>query len=268
MKVAAINDLSGFGKCSLVADIAILSSMGIEVNPVPTAVLTAQTGFSSYFQHEMHDMVTKCKEEWEKQEEEFDGILTGYIPSVELADQITEFVDLYKKDNTVLLVDPVMGDNGKPYANYSDQMLDRIVKLTEKADIITPNFTELCILAGIEHKKYEIDEIMAIGESVKAKGSKSVIVTGIEESKDTVCNLVISDGGTAIIRSATNGRSYSGTGDLFAASVLGNVLNGHTIKESVSKAADFIKRSIEATSSTDRNYGVDFEKILKTREQI
>ncbi len=266
MKVAAINDLSGFGKCSLVADIAVLSSMGIEVNPVPTAVLTAQTGFSSYYLHDMEDMVKRCNVEWKKSGEGFDGIITGYIPSLNLADQILDFTDSFKKENTLLLVDPVMGDNGKCYSNFSEGMLEKIKELTMKADIITPNLTELCLLTGTEFSKFSIEEIISIAKSVKAHELQSVVVTGIPENTNTVCNVVIHKDDATVLRSSTNGRSYSGTGDLFAASLMGNLLNGKSITDAVAKAADFISRAISKTDSTDRNYGINFEKILKTEE--
>ena len=110
MRVAAVNDLSGFGKCSLLADISVLSSMGIEVCPVPTAVLTAQTGFSSYYMHDTGDMVQHSKEEWSKMGVTFDGVLTGYMPNEQMAGSVLDFVNTFKREGAVLLVDPVMGD--------------------------------------------------------------------------------------------------------------------------------------------------------------
>ncbi|WP_026493257.1 bifunctional hydroxymethylpyrimidine kinase/phosphomethylpyrimidine kinase [Butyrivibrio sp. XPD2002] len=270
MKVAAINDLSGFGKCSLIADISVLSSMGVEVNPVPTALFTAQTGFHSFYMHDTKDMVRHCTEEWKKMEAEFDGILTGYIPYEKEADYVLDFVETFNKKETVLLVDPVMGDRGECYSNYSDGLLSRIKKMVSIADIITPNLTELCILAGVDAaqivrdtaKGNHLKKIENIANKVRAHDKQSVVVTGIFIENDKLCNMVVHEGGTNIIECSYNGRGYSGTGDLFAASLLGNVLNGKNITDAVSDTTEFINKAISATKEEDGNYGTGFEKIL------
>lgn len=270
MKVAAINDLSGFGKCSLIADISVLSAMGIEVNPVPTALFTAQTGFPSFYMHDTKDMVRQCTNEWKKLDAEFDGILTGYIPYEREADYVLEFVNTFNKKDTVLLVDPVMGDGGECYSNYSDGLLSRIKKMAEIADIITPNLTELCILAGVKAdqvvrdtaKGNHLKKIENIANKVRTGDRQSVVVTGIFTDNDKLCNLVVHEGGTEVIECKYNGRSYSGTGDLFAASLLGNVLKGKDIASAVSDTTEFIGKAILATTEEDGNYGADFEKIL------
>ena len=270
MKVAAINDLSGFGKCSLLADISVLSSMGIEVCPVPTAVLTAQTGFPSYYMHDTGDMVSHSKEEWKKMGESFDGIITGFFPHEKQADDVIDFVKAFNNDNTILLVDPVMGDGGKCYSNYSVEMLGKIKELVSMADVITPNLTELCLLAG-EGAEKVMDEIKEakslkkvadIADKVRAHDKQSIVVTGISIGKDDLCNLVSYSGRSTEIQCKTNGQSYSGTGDLFAASLMGNILKRNNIIDAVNATVDFISDAIAATSLKDRNYGVDFEKVL------
>ncbi|SFC60682.1 bifunctional hydroxymethylpyrimidine kinase/phosphomethylpyrimidine kinase [Butyrivibrio sp. YAB3001] len=317
MRVAAINDLSGFGKCSLIADIGVLSSMGIEVCPVPTALFTAQTGFPSYYMHDASDMIVNCRKEWKKMKVSFDGIITGYMPSIKEADEVFDFANDFKNKDTVLLVDPVMGDGGKSYSNYSEVMLSRIKRLVEIADIITPNLTELMFLAGIDEKeisrKFEIwgmsgsssasvteidkhndkgnyemgglpsvsvgkvngneaneydssrvyDEIFDIAYKVRTHDKQTIVVTGISEGNGKVSNLVIYPGGKEIVKSKSNGLSYSGTGDLFAASLMGNVLYGRDMAGAVENTVSFIGKAIAATDSNDRNYGVDFEKVLQ-----
>ncbi|WP_029324652.1 bifunctional hydroxymethylpyrimidine kinase/phosphomethylpyrimidine kinase [Butyrivibrio sp. AE3004] len=270
MRVAAINDLSGFGKCSLLADISIMSALGIEVCPVPTAIYSGQTGFSSYYMHDTGDLVKRFKEEWEKMDACFDGILTGYLPHKQSADYVIDFVKSFKRKDTLLLVDPVMGDGGKYYSNFSNGMLSRIKKLTYDADIITPNLTELCILAGINpnqlindaDKKDKLRNILDIVEKIRISSHQSIIVTGIQTNKNELSNLVISQSNTEIIPCKYNGLSYSGTGDTFAALLLGYLFNGNTIYEAVSNATEFISNATSVTKSVDRNYGIDFEKIL------
>lgn len=270
MRVAAINDLSGFGKCSLMADISVMTAMGIEVCPVPTAVLTAQTGFPSYYLHDTSDMVLHSRQEWAKAGESFDGILTGYMPQCRVADDVQAFADTFKKDNTVLLVDPVMGDGGKCYSNYSHEMLDKIKKLVSTADIITPNLTELCLLAGEDPESVVrsacgsegIERITEITRRVRAGKDQDIVVTGIAVNDKEIGNLVVHSNGEDVITSPQNGRSYSGTGDLFAAALMGNVLTGKNIIDAVKATADFIYRCVMETTSEDRNYGVNYEKVL------
>ena len=270
MRVAAVNDLSGLGKCSLVADLAVMSAMGIEVCPVPTAVLSAQTGFSHKHIHDIENMVANCREDYLSLGIEFDGILTGYLPSARVANEVISFVSSFANNCTVLVVDPVMADGGKCYSNYSKEMHSKISKLASMAAIITPNLTELCLLAGYDaefaksviNKERAVDEVIAIAEKAKTHEKQSIVVTGINVSEDSICNLVVSPEETEVIECAFNGRSYSGTGDLFAASLLGGVLNGERIADAVKKSTEFISSAIDQTPEKDRNYGIDFEKTL------
>ncbi len=270
MRVAAINDLSGFGKCSLVADISVISSLGIEVCSVPTAIFTAQTGFPSFYRHDTKDMVLNCKQEWKKMGMSFDGILTGYIPEEEVADYVLEFAASFKTEENVLLVDPVMGDGGRCYSNFSKELLDKIKKLSEKADILTPNLTELCLLAGlgkdeikdIIEKRDSFNKITEIAELVRRDNKQTIVVTGIPGKGKELYNLIVWQSGVEVVKCISNGASYSGTGDLFAASLLGNVLNGKGIVSATHSTVDFISRAISVTTSRDRNYGINFETIL------
>ncbi len=272
MRVAAINDLSGFGKCSLIADISILSSMGIEVCPVPTAVLTAQTGFPSYYMHETEDMIGQSRKEWTQMGVHFDGILTGYMPDENVVSSVLDFTKSFAAKDTVLLVDPVMGDGGKPYPNYSKGMLEGIKELVSKADIITPNLTELYLLAGEAPEKAcetnvadNIEKISGLARSVMTGENQNVVVTGISSGQNELINLVVSSKEEHVIGCRYNGRSYSGTGDLFAALLIGNILNGKRIEDAAFRSADFISRAIAATTEKDRNFGVNFEEVLKRR---
>lgn len=272
LRVAAINDLSGFGKCSLVADISILSSMGIEVCPVPTAVLTAQTGFPSYYMHETEDMIGQSRKEWTQMGVHFDGILTGYMPDENVVSSVLDFTKSFAAKDTVLLVDPVMGDGGKPYPNYSEGMLEGIKGLVSKADIITPNLTELYLLAGEAPEKAcetnvadNMEEIFGLARSVMTGENQNVVVTGISSGQNELINLVVSSKEEHVLGCRYNGRSYSGTGDLFAALLIGNILNGKRIEEAAFRSADFISRAISVTTEKDRNYGVNFEEVLNRR---
>ena len=271
MRVAAINDISAFGKCSLIADIAVLSAMGVEVCPLPTAVLTAQTGFKSYYALDMTDSVSRFESEWKKMGVSFDGILTGYIMNEKEADHVLDFINTFNRDDNLLLVDPVMGDMGREFSNYSKGIYEKIRKMSLMADIITPNLTELCILAGVDAgsviKKSGSDsfitEITDIAGELRTDDKQAVVVTGVPLGEvGEIGNMIVSSAGTEIVRSKYNGISYSGTGDLFAASLMGNLLNGKDIVDAVADSAEFINKAVSETKTGDRNYGVDFEKVL------
>jgi pyridoxine kinase len=272
MKVAAINDLSGFGKCSLVADMTVLSAMGIQCCPLPTAVLSAQTGYPSYFSKDLTGIIPEYTREWKKQSETFNGIITGFMMSDVQASNTLDFIKEFKTKDTTLLVDPVMGDDGKTYTNFSKDLLYKIREMVKEADIITPNLTELILLAdkkpgNIMNLKGDslIDEIRHLSEEVAGDNEKIVAVTGIPmEESDEVGNFILENGVSRIISSKSNRVHYSGTGDLFAAVFLGAYISGKSAFDAADLASRFIYVSIRDTASdTSPNAGVEYEKNLK-----
>ena len=147
-KIAVINDLSGFGKCSLTAAISVIASMGVQPCPLPTAILSAQTGFPSYFYDDYTDRMDAISAEWKKMNVRFDGIYTGFLSGRTQIGKVMSFLDTFYKDDTFLLVDPVMGDNGERFSIFSSEFQQEMKELTARADIVTPNLTELCLLTG------------------------------------------------------------------------------------------------------------------------
>ena len=272
MKVAAINDLSGFGKCSLVADMTVLSAMGIQCCPIPTAVLSAQTGYPSYYSKDLTGIIPEYTIQWKKQEETFDGIITGFMMSSLQAQNSLEFIKQFKAKDTTVLVDPVMGDDGRTYKNYSDELLHTIRKMTQAADIITPNLTELILLADENPETIMnlrgdrlISEVFRLSMAVGGDLGKTVAVTGIPmEENGEVGNFILEKGVSRIISSKSNGVHYSGTGDLFAAAFLGTYISGKNAFEAADNASRFIYASVMDTPiGTSPNCGVEYEKNLR-----
>ncbi|MBQ2217566.1 MAG: bifunctional hydroxymethylpyrimidine kinase/phosphomethylpyrimidine kinase [Firmicutes bacterium] len=184
--VAAINDICGFGKCSLVADISVLGAMGIQVCPLPTGIYTAQTVYPQHKNKSNTDMIDAFTENWAEMGASFDGIITGFLLDPVQARKVQNFVKTFHKSGTLLLVDPVMGDEGVTYANYSGELHEIIAQLAEEADILTPNLGELFLLAGetIERSALEQDEEMVahaarLAKTLLNKPGKIVAVTGI-----------------------------------------------------------------------------------------
>lgn len=271
-RIAVIGDISGFGRCSLTASIPVISSLGIECCPFPTAVLSAQTGYSSYHFIDLTNEFTAYEREWEKLGYSFDGILTGYIASPAQADLIDSFIKKFKSESTVLVVDPVMADDGKIYGTYSDELCRKVSYTAKSADIITPNLTELCILAGVNYadvtKKSEsetyLEFISSIAKGLITETLKSVIVTGVRH-KGEIYSILCEKDSCCQIKSKIFGGSYSGTGDLFASVICAKAVLGIPLEKAVNTAAAFLEKSIESTfnEGTDRNDGVNFQEFLE-----
>lgn len=276
-KIALINDLSGFGKCSLTAAIPVVSVMGIQACPFPTAVLSAQTGFDSYFCDDFTDRMNLITDEWKKMQVSFEGIYSGFLAGPEQIRKVMYFLEQFKTKDNKYFFDPVMGDNGRTFKIFNQELLDGMRQLACYADVIIPNLTELCLLAGKDYEelvlhKDEADYINRIEEICRSLihingGRQSIIVTGIIRQKDGeeyMGNLIVVDEECVHIEKPYIKQSYSGTGDLFASVVCGNVVNGKSLTESVQKAVDFLQTAIEdaAKEKVDSRHGVQFEKYL------
>lgn len=276
-KVAVIQDLSSFGKCSLTAAIPVLSVMGVQACPLPTAVLTAQTGYPSYFCEDFTSKMNYFTEEWSKLNTDFDGIATGFVTGEEQIHHIFQFLDRFYKKETVLLVDPVMGDTGELYKLFSNELLVLMKELIKQADVITPNVTECCLLTGVSYEKLhsysnEMDYRQAIeeaGKMLQQETGAEVIITGInpppsDGDQQYIGNMYLNSSHTFYHAMPYNGKSYSGTGDLFSSVIMGGLMRGESIEESVQLAVKFLTAAIKDASSEEvpEVEGVHFEKYL------
>lgn len=276
-KIALINDLSGFGKCSLTAAIPVISCLGVQACPLPTAVLSAQTGFPSYYCDDYTNKMNYFTDEWKKMNIIFDGIYSGYLGSAAQIHNVLYFLEQFQTKDTLYLADPVMGDNGRCYSIFTDDLRNGMKTLTQRANVITPNLTELCILADVDYEELilhssetdYIKRIEEVGHSLLAhtKTMQTILVTGIIRS-DTkhayMGNLALSEQENFYLETIFTGKSFSGTGDLFASVIAGSLIQGHTIKDSMKKATAFLLPAIEeaSTENIERNHGVHFEKYL------
>ena len=275
--VALINDLSGFGRCSLTAAIPVISALGITGHPMPTAVLTGQSGYPVFHCSDMTDMLPKYTDAWKKNKATFDGIYSGYLTGPKQIESLEEFIKEFRNEHTFVLVDPVMGDNGSVYGIYSAELLQKMKELSVKANMITPNLTEACLLADVDYEslvssyvgKSLLDKTAEVGKWLRddADVKQDVIITGIkinEDGTDYMYNLAVTDGGMYTERQKLFDRSFSGTGDLFASTMCGLKINGHSTHRAMEIAGQFIHKSIMDTIPYDlsRNDGINFEKNL------
>ena len=278
-KAVVINDLSGFGKCSLTAAIPVLSVLGIQCVPLPTAVLTGQTGYKYYHCTDLTDMMPLYIDAWKKNDAHFDAIYSGYMTGSAQIEHTLDFVDAFYKEDTFLLVDPVMGDDGHVYSMYTDDHLAAMKKLSRKADLITPNLTEACLLADVDvHKTLscqESDTLLHAAQEIGmrlfslAEKPQDIVITGIKcphPDHPYIYNIAISGGTPYITRSHFFNRSFSGTGDLFASAMCGLRLCGIPTCNAMEQTQAFLQKGIEATMQDHipANDGIHFEKYLGT----
>lgn len=276
-KIAVINDLSGFGKCSLTAAISVIASMGVQPCPFPTAILSAQSCYPSYFCYDFTEYMDEFRREWKKMQVSFDGIYTGYMAREHQIDIVEEFLDDFYRKETFLLVDPVLGDAGVPYNMFTTGLLSRMKGLVKRADIITPNVTELCLLTDTEYGEIEkigdkdklLKTLEQLARNLSEKGPKQVIVTGIRfldpnEGIHKMGNLTVSENKTHCSSFPFIGKGYSGTGDLFASVIAGGKARGNSLEEMTELAGNFIEFAIKESvrQNVPENDGVNYESYL------
>ena len=275
-KIAVINDLSGFGRCSLTAAISVLSAMGVSACPLPTAILTAQTEYESYYCDDYTDKMEIYRSEWLKMHQKFDGIYTGFVASEAQIGHIFNFIETFRTPETFLLVDPVMGDDGITYDIFTPALLEQMKKLALQADIITPNMTELCLLTGYDYQEltavsdYQklLEQIQLLGENLCKLGPSHVIVTGIQFVNDegikSMGNLYISGNHHKLVAFPYVGGSYSGTGDLFASCLVAGVARGMDIPSIIKMAGTFLEYALtdSVNEQVPENDGVNYEKYM------
>ncbi|HHT17136.1 MAG TPA: pyridoxamine kinase [Papillibacter sp.] len=268
-RVAAVHDLSCVGKCSLTAALPVLSAAGIEACPVPTAVLSTHTGdIAGFTYHDMTEQILPIINHWLSLGLTFDAIYTGYLGSFRQLDIVSEVIDKLRTPENLVIVDPVMADNGKLYTGFTKDFPAGMRALCKKADIIVPNITEACFLLDIpyHHGPYDDAFIGTLLHGLAELGPKQIVLTGVYPD-DGRYGAACYDTLTDRIDYALTGRIdgiYHGTGDLFASALTAALLNGRTLPDAAFIAAEFIFESIERTKAagTDVRFGVNFEAGL------
>lgn len=266
-KIALINDFTGFGKCSITVALPVISALRVQCCPVVTSIFSNHTAYPEYFFDDYTDKMQEYINQWKKLELKFEGIATGFLGSARQIEIVSQFINEFKTENTVLIVDPVMGDYGVKYDTYTEEMCEKMKMLVSMSDIITPNLTECCILTDTAYRD-DIDytDVRKMAEKLSGMGPDKIVITGIER-KDYINNFVYEKGKEEkIIKSKKIGISRSGTGDIFSAIISADAVNGVEFETSVRKAIRFIRRCI--VLSDDREIptedGVCFEDVLTT----
>lgn len=273
-RVAAIHDLSCFGRCALTVIIPTLSAMGIQVVPIPTALLSTHTGGFEREQlafTDLSDKMTDIADHFDRLGLEFDAIYTGFLGDAAQIDIVSDFIDRFGGGDCLVFVDPVMGDDGLLYSTYTDELMSGMAKLCAKADIITPNLTEACFLTGQPYVSSAGSEVEAaekaslLCEKLKGITSADVCITGIHYGDGMVATYASRAGESMMYGAKHIGRSYPGTGDLFASVMLGKLIGGMSFDVAAKTASKFTRDVIkysEKFGDETRN-GVILEPMLK-----
>lgn len=267
-KILTIQDISCVGQCSLTVALPIISSMSIECCILPSAVLSTHTGgFSGYTFRDLTEDLPSIANHWKSEQIVFDGIYTGYIGSTKQIEYIKNIIDAFDHESQIVVVDPAMADHGKLYYGFDSSFVNEMKTLCAKADYIIPNITEACFLTGNEYfEEYDQNKIEKLLVDLSKLGTKYVVLTGISFEEGLL--------GAAMYDSIKNEFKYyfnkriplmfHGTGDIFASSFFGAVINGKDMFEAAKVAVDFTLLAIENTISDAKEhwYGVHFEKAL------
>jgi len=243
--------------------------MGIQACPLPTAVLSNQTAFDSYAATSLTGQLEASIAEWKKQGLTFDGVSTGFLMDTEQAALVSEFFDYAKDRGALIVVDPVLGDSGSFYPIFGRDMLAAFAGLASKADVITPNLTEACLLAGVEYpgERTHSDEfVWDVARALASMGPHTVVITGAHTNTDTICNMAYISGENKKITVCNRriGGSFSGTGDILTSIICACLLRGEDIERALDLAGRLFERAISLSieSGTDPREGVAFEPFL------
>lgn len=265
-KIAVINDISGFGRCSAAVSLPVISHMRVQACLLPTSIFSNHTGFPSYYYNDFTDKMPRVMEEWKNLDLRFEGIASGFLGSAEQIEIVREFIWKFRDERTQVIIDPVMGENGKAYPTYTEEMCDKMKHLVEYADILTPNVTEACMLTRMpfKDKNWQRKELLEMMDRLRELGAKKIVVSGLD-SGQFISNVVSENPGECkLFRQKRVGKVRSGTGDIFSSIIAADCVNGVDFETSVRKAAAFVQECIRVTERFDipETDGVCFEEVL------
>ena len=265
-RIAAIHDLSCFGRCSLTIALPVLSAMGCQCCPLPTALLSAHTGFPGNTFLDLTAEMGRIAEHWAAMDLQFDAIYSGFLGSADQVDTVARFFDTFKKSDTAVIVDPVMGDHGTAYRTCTPELCRGMRVLAENSDVITPNLTEAALLLDRPYEEIRQADAYEVVRRLSLGGRRSVVLTGyFSEPGQTGALCFDRDSGESkAVQTPREPQDFSGTGDLFASVLAGGVARGVPLFQAAQAAADFVRDCIARTLAeglTEQD-GVDFEPLL------
>lgn len=268
-RIAAIHDLSGIGRTSLMAVIPILSTMGFNVCPLPTAILSNHSQYPDFSFLDLTEEMPRIIDQWEKLGVTFDAIYTGYMGSPRQIEIVCGFIERFRTADTLVVVDPVLGDNGHLYSKMTQEMVEEMRRLACRADVLTPNLTEAFALLDRPYKTdCTTEELKGLIAELSEMGPDTVIITGVPVPGQSGLTSVIarskSDLRTWKVTCPYLPAHYPGTGDSFTSVITGSLLQGDSLPIALDRAAQFILQGIRSTFGyrMDNRDGILLERVL------
>ena len=270
-RVAAIHDLSCFGRCSLTIALPVLSAMGCQCCPLPTALLSAHTGFTGGSFLDLTEEMQRIADHWARIGIHFDGIYSGFLGSAAQIGTVRQFIGRFRGTGLVV-IDPVLGDHGQAYRTCTPELCNGMRRLAESADIITPNLTEASLLLEQSYETIQAIDPAEIVRRLSLEGRRSVVLTGYSTGDGQTGALCFdrADDSIQAVQVQRVPRDFSGTGDLFTSVLTGAMVKGVPLIQAARTAADFVQSCAARTlaaGNTDGE-GVDFEPLLGTLTNV
>lgn len=267
-KIAAIQDLSGYGRASLTVAIPILSYMGFQVCPLPTAILSAHSEYKNFRCFDLTDQMQPIIDHWKELHLHFNALYSGYLASIRQLDIVEQFFKEFGHQQNFIIVDPVLGDHHQLYPGMGPEMIEGMRRLCKHARVITPNLTEAAFLLGKEPSdRISPREARSWCRELSNLGPEYCIITSVPSgNQKSIATLAYNrnDGRLWQVSSDYTPATYPGTGDAFASVITGCLLNEDSLPEAVDRAVHFINMGIKSTFGYEHNPldGMDQEKVL------
>lgn len=264
-RIASIQDFSCIGSCSQTIALPVLSAMGVECAALPTALLSAHTAFDGFVSLDLTPQLPAIMAHWRAMHLRFDAVYTGYLASAEQVGLVGALLDGMGERPALTLIDPVMGDNGALYAGFSDAFPQAMRALCGRADVMTPNVTEACLLTGTAYSPVQdAAQTRRLLERLLELGCRAAVLTGLRVDGDMAVAALQRDGTGTLVRTSYIPEVFHGTGDLFASTCAGALVQGAPLERAVRLAADYVALTLRRTvQAPDRRwYGVNFQETL------
>lgn len=264
-RIASIQDFSCIGSCSQTIALPVLSAMGVECVALPTALLSAHTAFDGFVSLDLTSQLPAIMAHWRAMHLRFDAVYTGYLASAEQVGLVGALLDGMDERPALTLIDPVMGDNGALYTGFSDAFPQTMRALCGRADVLTPNVTEACLLTGTAYSPVQdAAQTRRLLERLLELGCRAAVLTGLRVDGDMAVAALQRDGTGTLVHTSYIPEVFHGTGDLFASTCAGALVQGAPLERAVRLAADYVALTLRRTvQAPDRRwYGVNFQETL------
>lgn len=267
-RVAALHDVSGFGRCSLTVVLPVLSAMGVQCCPIPTACLSSHTGgFVGMARVDLTETMEQSVIHWSGLGLQFEAVYTGYLSSPQQARVAAEAIQRLKKRGGLAVVDPACADHGRLYSACTPELWEALEQLCACGDIITPNLTEAALMLKLEYEAVKQADGRWLAEQLSAGGRRSVVLTGVADGPDRIGAVCFDreSGRTEWVGATRYAGNWPGTGDLFTSVLTGGVVQGTGLADAAQRAAEFVSSCVKVSEEQGLpvREGVAFEPLLR-----